>query len=192
MHSWWCAYTFTMLYLCSIVNRSVCWFLNSKLCAVHRLQFLFSDQFIFLPREHDTSSPHFIVHISLLSVTAYHLSRCVLLVCHGQWLRHYQGCCIHTPAKTTCRKTCTLTAEHKREKREARKQKQAAIDAEVDQWFSFTMAKAGELAERFNKKPRYFLDIFFQGGARMVHESSTNPWNAFMSKKAGEVNGKWY
>ena len=87
-------------------------------------------------------------------------------------------------------KPAPLTAEHKREKREAHKQKQAAIDAEVDQWFSFTMAKAGELAERFNKKPRYFLDIFFQGGARMVRERSTNPWNAFMSKKAGEVNGK--
>jgi hypothetical protein len=54
------------------------------------------------------------------------------------------------------------------------------------------MAKAGELAERFNKKPHYFLDIFFQGGARMVHECSINPWNAFMSKKVGEVNDKSY
>jgi len=86
-------------------------------------------------------------------------------------------------------KPAPLTAEQKKDKREAREHTKAAIDTEVDKWFSSTMAKAEELAERFGKKPCYFLDIFFHGGARLVHERSTNPWNAFVSKKADEVNG---
>ena len=52
--------------------------------------------------------------------------------------------------------------------------------------------KAGKLTKQFDKKPHHFLDIFVQGGVQMVCEQSTNPWNAFMSKKAGEVNGKSY
>ncbi|KAF8954280.1 hypothetical protein BDZ97DRAFT_491743 [Flammula alnicola] len=41
---------------------------------------------------------------------------------------------------------------------------------------------------RFNKKPRYFLNIFFHGGARMVnHHEKINPHNAFISLKAQEL-----
>jgi len=45
-----------------------------------------------------------------------------------------------------------------------------------------------QLAERFSKKPRYFLDIFFSGGARMVtHHDKINTHNAFTSLKAQEI-----
>lgn len=48
--------------------------------------------------------------------------------------------------------------------------------------------KANELAERFNKKPRHFLDIFFHGGARMINtQEKVNPHNAFLSLKAQEL-----
>lgn len=61
------------------------------------------------------------------------------------------------------------------------------IDAAVDEWFESTTAKANELAELFNKKPRYFLNIFFHGGARMVHHhEKVNAHNAFVSLKAQE------
>ncbi|KAJ7220384.1 hypothetical protein C8J57DRAFT_1015512, partial [Mycena rebaudengoi] len=54
-------------------------------------------------------------------------------------------------------------------------------------WFADTQAKAHELAERFQKKPRYFLDIFFQGGAHMVnHQQKVNAYNAFKSEKLAE------
>jgi UDP-N-acetyl-D-mannosaminuronic acid transferase (WecB/TagA/CpsF family) len=40
-----------------------------------------------------------------------------------------------------------------------------------------------------NKKPQYFLDVFFQGGAKMVnHHSKTNAYNTFKSLKATELN----
>ncbi|KAJ6624398.1 hypothetical protein B0H10DRAFT_1740901, partial [Mycena sp. CBHHK59/15] len=62
------------------------------------------------------------------------------------------------------------------------------IDAAVDEWRVFTNEKASELAERFDLKPRYFLDLFFQGGAKMVHhQEKINPYNAFKSEKAAEM-----
>jgi hypothetical protein len=49
--------------------------------------------------------------------------------------------------------------------------------------------KADNLGKRFNKKPWYFLDIFFQGGAKMVtHNNKMNTFNAFKSLKAVELN----
>ncbi|KAJ6568720.1 hypothetical protein B0H19DRAFT_1065529 [Mycena capillaripes] len=87
-----------------------------------------------------------------------------------------------------------LTAEQKSEKREAREKKQEEIDEAVSAWFTSTYAKATELAERFKRDQRYFLDIFFQGGARMVnHQEEINPYNAFKSIKAAECreNGEF-
>jgi hypothetical protein len=81
-----------------------------------------------------------------------------------------------------------LSAKVKKEKTIQREENQAAIDAAVDEWFNSTTAKANELAERFNKKPRHFLNIFFYGGARMVHRhEKVNAHNAFVSLKAQEL-----
>jgi hypothetical protein len=88
----------------------------------------------------------------------------------------------------TQHKSAPLTVRQKKEKATQREETQAAMDAAVDEWFDLTMAKANELAERFNKKPRFFLDIFFHGGARMVHHhEKVNAHNAFVSLKAQEL-----
>ncbi|KAJ7778072.1 hypothetical protein B0H14DRAFT_2401345 [Mycena olivaceomarginata] len=80
-----------------------------------------------------------------------------------------------------------LTAEQKKEKHDERAELQHRIDTDVAKWFSYTNAKAAELGTKYDKKPRYFLDIFFQGGARMVnHQDKTNPWNAFTAEKAAQ------
>jgi hypothetical protein len=85
-------------------------------------------------------------------------------------------------------KSVPLTSKQRKEKATQRDENQAAIDAAVEEWFSLTTSKANELAARFNKKPRYFLDIFFHGGARMVHHhEKINPHNAFISLKAQEL-----
>src|SRR6266567_1171592 len=93
-----------------------------------------------------------------------------------------------TRIRHTQHKSTPLTSKQKKEKTAQREENQAAIDTAVDEWFASTMAKANELAARFNKKPRYFLDIFFHGGAHMVHHhEKVNPHNAFMSMKAQEL-----
>ena len=88
----------------------------------------------------------------------------------------------------TKQKSAPLTSTQKKEKKVQREENQAAIDAAIDEWFTSTMAKVNELAARFNKKPRFFLNIFFHGGARMVHHhEKINPHNAFISLKAQEL-----
>ena len=97
-----------------------------------------------------------------------------------------------------------LTAEQKKEKRDEREDLQQRIDIDVGktvlfcsmtffhsffaaEWFSYTNAKAVELGAKYDKRPRYFLDIFFQGGAHMVnHQEKTNPYNAFKAEKAAQ------
>ncbi|KAF8200637.1 hypothetical protein K438DRAFT_1582710, partial [Mycena galopus ATCC 62051] len=81
-----------------------------------------------------------------------------------------------------------LTAEQQKEKRDTRNNKQEKIDAAVQKWMEDTNELANRLAEEFDMKPRYFLDIFFQGGAHMInHQEAINPYNAFKNKKAAEV-----
>lgn len=81
-----------------------------------------------------------------------------------------------------------VPAEQRKEQKERHDQRQQEIDTAVAEWFSYTLGKAEELGQRFNKKPRYFMDLFFQGGVRMVQQrSKTNAYNAFKSTKAGEL-----
>jgi hypothetical protein len=43
------------------------------------------------------------------------------------------------------------------------------------------------MAVEFDMKERYFEDLFFQGGVRMVHQQQNlNPYNAFKNAKAEE------
>lgn len=80
-----------------------------------------------------------------------------------------------------------IPSHQQKEKLAERQKRQEQIDEAVSEWYTYTLAKADELGERFDKKPRYFLDIFFQGGAKMVtHRSNTNAYNTFKSLKATE------
>lgn len=82
-----------------------------------------------------------------------------------------------------------IPSHQRKEKLEKRQENQRRIDEAVAEWYTYTLAKAEDLGKQFNKKPRYFLDIFFQGGAKMVtHNSKTNSFNAFKSLKAIELN----
>jgi hypothetical protein len=94
-------------------------------------------------------------------------------------------CVCHDPPH----KLAPIPAQQRQEKKEACEEKQQAIDDAVGKWYSYTIAKANDLAQHFDKKPCYFLDIFFQGGAQMVnHHSKVNAHNAFKSMKAQELH----
>jgi hypothetical protein len=82
-----------------------------------------------------------------------------------------------------------VPTHQRKEKLAARQERQRQIDDAVSEWYSYTLAKADELGKLFNKKPRYFLDMFFQGGVKMVnHRHKTNAYNAFKSLKAAELS----
>ncbi|KAJ7797721.1 hypothetical protein B0H13DRAFT_2392032, partial [Mycena leptocephala] len=85
------------------------------------------------------------------------------------------------------KKSAPLTSEQK-EKVAARADKQTCIDTYVQKWMEDTNELANTLGKEFDMKPRYFLDIFFQGGAHMInHQEVTNPYNVFKSFKAAEA-----
>ena len=93
---------------------------------------------------------------------------------------------IRTGRVTT--KPAPLSAEQLKEKRAATAKKQEAIDDVVNEWRDYTNEKASELAIKFDMKARYFLELFFQGGAHMInHQEKINPYNAFKSEKAAEA-----
>ena len=54
-----------------------------------------------------------------------------------------------------------IPSQQHREKLAARQETQRLIDNAVSEWYTYILAKADDLGKRFNKKPRYFLDIFF-------------------------------
>ncbi|KAJ7340860.1 hypothetical protein DFH08DRAFT_963705 [Mycena albidolilacea] len=63
--------------------------------------------------------------------------------------------------------------------------KQTEINAAVQKFLDKAFKTAAELADKYDKKPRYFLDLFFQGGAHMVgQQKEVNPYNAFKNEKA--------
>ncbi|KAJ3501325.1 hypothetical protein NLJ89_g9385 [Agrocybe chaxingu] len=61
----------------------------------------------------------------------------------------------------------------------------AEIDEEVRRWKATTLNLATELGRRFDKKPCYFLDLFFQGGVHLVKkQNKPNVHNAYVRMKA--------
>ncbi|KAJ7765463.1 hypothetical protein DFH07DRAFT_955705 [Mycena maculata] len=80
-----------------------------------------------------------------------------------------------------------LGPEQRKERAEARESKQNKIDEALAKWYMDTVALAEQLAVVHKKKPKYFLEMMFQGGAKMVHQQNKqNAYNTFTAEKAAE------
>ena len=89
----------------------------------------------------------------------------------------------------TISKRAPLTDVQHKERSAALCKRQEDIDEAVCEWKASTMTLATDLARRFNKKPCYFLDLFFQNGVHLVHKKTKiNTHNAFLSMKAQELH----
>ncbi|KAJ7848496.1 hypothetical protein B0H14DRAFT_2583013 [Mycena olivaceomarginata] len=96
-----------------------------------------------------------------------------------------------TLGKVPSQKHTPNTAQEVKEKCEASQETQAAIDAEVVDFMTYAMTKAATLGKHFDKSTRYFLDMFFQGGAHLVnHQEKINLFNAF-TKLTVQRGGSW-
>ncbi|KAJ7785308.1 hypothetical protein DFH07DRAFT_948388 [Mycena maculata] len=90
---------------------------------------------------------------------------------------------------TEPRKRVPWTAEKRQENKEKCTEKQDGIDAALVAWWDGTVALVEDLSTRYKKKPKYFLEMMFQGGAHMVHsQGKPNPYNAFRAEKAAECH----
>ena len=92
---------------------------------------------------------------------------------------------IRNPATS---KPAASTPAQRTARAERNSQCQTEISNAIDEWTASTLNTASELARRFDKKERYFLDMFFQGGAHLVHkQTKVNAYNAFKHLKAEEL-----
>ena len=99
---------------------------------------------------------------------------------------------LHLPAshkRHTVSRRAPLTDSQRKERSAASQKRQDEIDEAVCDWKANTLTLAMDLAHHFNKKHRYFLNLFFQGGIHLVHkQTKVNPHNAFLSMKAQELH----
>ena len=81
-----------------------------------------------------------------------------------------------------------LTDAQCKERSAASQKCQEEIDEAVHDWKATTLTLVTDLACCFNKKPWYFLNLFFQGDVHLVDKQmKVNPHNAFLSMKAQEL-----
>ena len=91
-------------------------------------------------------------------------------------------------ARHTVSSKVRLTELQRKEKSDRSHKRRVEIEEEVQQWKAYTLTLATDLGRRFNKKPRYFLDLFFQGGVHLVTKrGKVNAHNAFLVMKAQEL-----
>ena len=85
-------------------------------------------------------------------------------------------------------KSAAPTSTQRKARAERNNRLQTEIGEAIDEWTKTTLNTASELARRFDKTERYFLDIFFQGGAHLIHkQTKVNAYNAFKHLKAKEL-----
>ncbi|KAK1216231.1 hypothetical protein PQX77_021145 [Marasmius sp. AFHP31] len=87
----------------------------------------------------------------------------------------------------------TLTKEQRDALNEQRRENNESIKKDVEEWLVEVTKKADSLAAKYKRTRRYFLDMFFQGGVRLVRpRAQTNSYNAFKyvkAKRAREEGG---
>ena len=74
--------------------------------------------------------------------------------------------------KPATSKSAAPTPVQRTARAERNSQFQTEISNAIDEWTKSTLNTASELARHFDKKERYFLDIFFQGGAHLIHKQT--------------------
>ncbi|KAF7371510.1 hypothetical protein MVEN_00005800 [Mycena venus] len=85
-------------------------------------------------------------------------------------------------------KAVPLTTAEQSAKREEREERKAYTDTIIQEWRNITYTMAQKLAKKYDRDEKYYLELFFQGGAHMIkHQEVINPYNAFKHEKAAEV-----
>ena len=81
-----------------------------------------------------------------------------------------------------------LTESQRKERSTRSHKRRAEIEDAVHEWKAYMLTLATDLGRRFNKKPRYFLDLFFQGSVHLAtKQGKVNAHNAFLAMKAQEL-----
>lgn len=85
-------------------------------------------------------------------------------------------------------KAAPITREERKSRTEHTQEKQALIDADILDWYNATVQEASRLAEKHDKKERFFLDLLFNAGRVQDQHSVTSAFSAWGSIKMAAVN----
>ena len=89
-----------------------------------------------------------------------------------------------TRIRNTASKPTPLTNVQRKDRAASNSLRQAQITEAVEAWKQSTLNTAADLANRFDKKEHYFLNLFFQAGTHLVHQQKkVNAHNAFLHMK---------
>ena len=84
-----------------------------------------------------------------------------------------------------------LTNIQRKERAASNSLHQAQNNEAVEAWKQSTLNTAADLANCFDKKEHYFLDLFFQAGTHLVHQhKKVNAHNAYLHMKADEMRDR--
>ena len=96
-----------------------------------------------------------------------------------------------TRLRNTVSNHTPLTDLQRKERASTNSLRQTQINEAVEAWKQSTLKTAADLANRFDKKERYFLDLFFQAGTHLVHQQKKiNAYNAYLHMKAEEMRDR--
>ena len=94
----------------------------------------------------------------------------------------------HSHVRHTISSKACLTESQRKERSAHSRKCRAEIEDAVHEWKVYTLTLATDLGRHFNKKPCYFLDLFFQGGVHLAtKQGKVNAHNAFLAMKAQEL-----
>lgn len=82
----------------------------------------------------------------------------------------------------------TIPASQREAAKARREEVKAAIDADVQEWLSYTTATAMKMSTTYDKPQAHFMSLLFHMGLKMSNQRKPNAHNAWLHSLANAVN----
>ncbi|EPS92786.1 hypothetical protein FOMPIDRAFT_1056553 [Fomitopsis schrenkii] len=69
-----------------------------------------------------------------------------------------------------------------------RADKQENIEADLQAWYSYSTTVAAKMSDDYALSQSHILNLMFQAGAKVIHSRNPNVYNAWLHRRADEVN----
>ncbi|KAH9929137.1 hypothetical protein B0H21DRAFT_826223 [Amylocystis lapponica] len=91
-------------------------------------------------------------------------------------------------APASRRKAPQLSTEQRKAMAAKSQAKQADLQADILSWYEDTTKYSKTLAEKYGKKPEFYLHLMFSGGVKLQSKRKPNAFNAWSRRLAQEAN----
>ena len=70
----------------------------------------------------------------------------------------------------------------------ARFEKQKRVEADIEAWYNESLVLAARMSEDYGMPQSHFMRQMFQAGAKIVNARKPNAYNAWLRRRANELN----